>query len=246
MRSWTLASLLLACAGCAGCAVRVPATPGLQISVRADVRVKAEAELRVKAQPAVAVPLEGATVVEFFGIPLEGVEDVVFVLDRSGSMNEPAQGRIGQLHAADTQAGAPRKIDVARAELIDALGRLPAGTRLNVIFFDSGLEGYAATMVPLDEAGRAELIDFVQQAAAAGSTALAPAMRTAFLMNAKRIVLLSDGLGNVGGNSGAVLRDAREATTGGVRIDTIGVGRGQDAHLLRTLAVESGGIYQPL
>jgi hypothetical protein len=81
---------------------------------------------------------------------------------------------------------------------------------------------------------------------AAGSTALAPAMRTAFVMNARRVVLLSDGLGNVGGNADAVLRDAREAMHGGVRIDTIGLGRGQDDRLLSKLAGESGGLYQAL
>jgi hypothetical protein len=71
-------------------------------------------------------------------------------------------------------------------------------------------------------------------------------MRTAFLMNARRIVLLSDGLGNVGGGADSVLRDAREAMHGGVRIDTIGLGAGQDGSLLATLAGESGGLYQAL
>ena len=69
-------------------------------------------------------------------------------------------------------------------------------------------------------------------------------MRTAFLMNARQIVLLSDGLGNIGGDSRALLRDAREAMRSGVRIDTIGLGKDQDAALLETLAVESGGLYQ--
>jgi hypothetical protein len=71
-------------------------------------------------------------------------------------------------------------------------------------------------------------------------------MRTAFVMNATRVVLLSDGLGNVGGGPEAVLRDAREAMHGGVRIDTIGLGAGQDGALLSTLASESGGLYQAL
>jgi hypothetical protein len=60
------------------------------------------------------------------------------------------------------------------------------------------------------------------------------------------VVLLSDGLGNVGGSSEDVLRDAREAMRGGVRIDAIGFGAGHDARLLQALASESGGLYQPL
>jgi hypothetical protein len=99
---------------------------------------------------------------------------------------------------------------------------------------------------PIDDALCAELLGFVAQMGANGATALAPAMRTALLMNPRRIVLLSDGLGNVGGNAAAILRDARAAIRGGVRIDTIGLGRGQDAALLHSLASESGGLYQAL
>jgi hypothetical protein len=66
----------------------------------------------------------------------------------------------------------------------------------------------------------------------------------AFFMNAHPVVLLSDGRGNVGGDSRSLLRDVREAIRGGVRIDTIGLGRDQDASLLRSLAAESGGLYQ--
>jgi hypothetical protein len=71
-------------------------------------------------------------------------------------------------------------------------------------------------------------------------------MRAAFLMNSSRVVLLSDGLGNVGGDDNDIMRDAREAMHGGTRIDTVGLGSGQDGWLLGTLAQESGGIYQAL
>lgn len=157
---------------------------------------------------------------------------------------------------ASPQAGAPppppsapvrsSKIEVAKAELIDALKKLPAGTRVNVIFFYSDVEGFAPDVVPLDEATRASLIGYVSAEFARGSTALSPAMRTALMMQTRRVVLLSDGLGNVGGGADAVLRDAREAIRGGTRIDTVGLGNGQDATLLGTLAGESGGLYQAL
>ena len=140
----------------------------------------------------------------------------------------------------------PTKIEVAKSELIDAITKLAAQTRLNVIFFNSGLLAYEPTLFSLDDQGRTGLVGFIQGTGPTGSTALAPAMRAAFLMNAQRVVLLSDGLGNVGGNAFAVLRDAREAMRGGVRIDTIGLGQGQDADLLSTLAGESGGLYQRL
>jgi hypothetical protein len=259
MRALSLISLLLACGGCT---VRVPYHPALEVTVKARVRadVKVQAGGRVDAEVKVpaAVALEGAEVVEFFGVPLDGVEEVVFVLDRSGSMSGPAQGRIALLGpaaapaagaAAGAHAGAPparRKIDVAHDELVDALARLPAGTRVNVLFFNDELEAFAPDIVPLADGDRDGLVAFVRGTRPSGRTALAPAMRTAFLMNARRIVLLSDGLGNVGGDARAVLRDAREAMLGGVRIDAIGLGGDQDAALLGSLAAESGGLYQPL
>jgi len=192
----------------------------------------------------------------------------VFVLDRSGSMTEPALGRIAEIQVDSVPAPdsapppgpddaplseaenqpppGPRKIDVAHAELIDALDRLPTGTRMNIVFFNGSLEAYAPSMVPLQDSEREGLVEFVRQTTASGSTALATAMRAAFLMNAQRIILLSDGLGNRGGGVAAILRDAREAMRGGVRIDTIGIGMNQDAGLLQALAAESGGLYQPL
>src|SRR5262245_55413423 len=109
----------------AGCAVRVPAPPALTISVKADVRVKARAQAQVA--PPAPVALEGAAVVEFFGIPLEGAQDVVFLLDQSGSMREPAQGKIAALGAGApgsqpaTPPPPPQKLDVAKKELIAAL-----------------------------------------------------------------------------------------------------------------------------
>ena len=141
---------------------------------------------------------------------------------------------------------APKKIEVAKAELVDALAKLPLGTRVNVIFFNSSLDALAADVEPMSDQSRDGMIKFVSSVGASGSTALAPAMRAAFLMNAKRIVLLSDGLGNVGGGADSVLKDAREAMRGGVRIDTIGLGAGQDGSLLAALARESGGLYQAL
>lgn len=292
MRPWSLISLLL----CAGCTIRVPQPTGnLRVRVSATATVRTQVQVAPPPPPAPAVAIVNAPVVEFFGVPLEGAQDVIFVLDCSGSMEDPAQGRIAEIPPArvdvmpaPSPAMAPpppppgtepplppppatepppppgpgmepppplataslpptrRKIDVAQAELVDALQKLPAGTRMNVLFFNDRLEAYAPEMFTLDDTSRADLIAFIQQTAPDGKTALGPAMRTAFVLDARRIVLLSDGLGNVGGNSMTILRDAREGMRGGVRIDTVGIGHDQDGELLEALATESGGLYQPL
>ena len=138
----------------------------------------------------------------------------------------------------------PTKLEVAQAELIDALTKLPAGTRMNVLIFSDDIDVYAPSLVVLDEPSRSDLIAFVRDMRAVGATALQPAMRTSFLLNAPRIVLLSDGLGNIGGNGDDIMRDVAEAVRGGVRIDTIGIGPSQDTKLLTALAAETGGLYQ--
>jgi len=299
MRSRLLVSVAVL-AGCGG-GLQVPRGAGIPINAVARANLRVHAQVYVPPPPTVTVsgsvsvsaptppvptvvtntiqPLENAPIPEFFGIPLDGGGDVVFVLDVSGSMDEAATGQLATYQVAPDVAAPPppangpppppppptdpnapppappaapapptlRKIDVAKAELVEALRRLPPGTRMNVLFFNSELEGYSSGLFPLEDGVRGDVISFVNETDASGRTALAPAMRTAFLMNARRIVLLSDGLGNVGGGADNVLRDAREAVQGGgVRIDTIGLGVGQDGALLARLANESGGLYQAL
>ncbi|HEY4180972.1 MAG TPA: hypothetical protein VGM90_29215 [Kofleriaceae bacterium] len=303
MRSSSLISMLVVAAGCT---VRVPGNVGIPVQVSTRVEVNAQVNASTT-----LVPLQGARVNEFFGVPLDGAQDVVFVLDVSGSMQEAATGRAAMLAQPDPgtpitppgsygappgtygpaggppptgapppppayvdpsvprgydpnapQQGydpnAPRqsapqqvtgpstKIQVAQTELVDALKRIPSGTRMDIVFFNDTIEAFAPNLVPLDDVTRDGLINYVKVTVPVGSTALSDALRVAFLMNPQRIVLLSDGLGNVGGGSDSILRDAREAIHGGVRIDTIGLGFGQDASLLGALAHDSGGLYQQL
>jgi hypothetical protein len=296
MRAWLLIPLLAACGGSLNRGIPVPkvnAYGNVNAYVQANVNVNVKVDARVRVEPpppppppAPAVQLQAAPVVEFFGIPLEGAQDVVFVLDVSGSMDEAAHGQLATITApppapptdpntpppsdpntappsdpntpppdpsaqqpppvttTTVETRGPRKIEVAQAELIEALSRLPAGTRMNVVFFNSSVDAIAPGILVLDEQNRSTIEAYVREMDADGRTALAPAMRVAFLLNAKRVVLLSDGLGNVNGNSEDVMRDAREAVRAGIRIDTIGIGTDQDRWLLSSLASESGGLYQ--
>jgi hypothetical protein len=138
----------------------------------------------------------------------------------------------------------PTKMEVAQAELIETLAKLPDGTRLNIVIFSDDIDAYAPGLVVIDEQSRGDLIGFVREMRPLAATALQPAMRTAFLLNAPRIVLLSDGLGNIGGDRDDIMRDVSEAIRGGVRIDTIGIGPAQDTTLLTALAADTGGLYQ--
>ncbi|MBL4636369.1 MAG: VWA domain-containing protein [Kofleriaceae bacterium] len=197
--------------------------------------------------------------ISFFGVPLAGADDVVFVLDRSGSMSGISAGFAGRDaglsktqsllaglggSVANAVAGGPlpTKLEAAKEELIRTLRSMPDGTRVGVIFFDSNVSALAPTMWSLspDTRHRAEM--FIRGIEAGGSTAAVPAMRSAYRMGARRIVLLSDGLANSGGSGGDLLAQARGQIQSGLRIDTVGLGIDQDDGLLRSLAAESGGV----
>ena len=95
---WFVIVLVLAACTVRG---RLPRPGDVGISLRANVR----ADARITAPPPPPPPvvaIVNAPVPEFFGIPLEGVQDVVFVLDCSGSMEEPAIGQLAQIPVTTT------------------------------------------------------------------------------------------------------------------------------------------------
>jgi len=255
----------IATAGPAGPAPVAPArTPGLAIGFAG---IASAAGIASVAGPAGAVGAAGAGAavradvsvqISFFGIPLAGSQDVVFVLDRSGSMDGVSAGFAGQdvgmskTGAALAGLGAslvnaktkslPTKLAAAKDELVRTLSALPDGTRFMIIFFDDEISAFAPRMLTLSPRTRADAIGFVRGIQSGGSTAAVPALHLAYQAGAARVVLLSDGLANTGGGADTLLAEARGAMRAGVRFDTVGLGIDQDAALLTTLAAESGGL----
>ena len=123
-----------------------------------------------------------------------------------------------------------------------ALQRLPEGTRFDVIFFDGGSRR-SRPIVALD-GPRATLIDFVTASSRRLDRA-APAMRPA-VSGAPRRAALRRSRQCRRRRRRRATRCARGDPRGGTRFDAVGLGAGQDASLLGTLAGESGGLYQAL
>ena len=234
--------LSLGLAGATGCQTQLQLRGG----------VIAPAPTTMSGQASVTVDLS------FFGIPLAGAQDVVFVLDRSGSMDTVAAGFAGQdagmgagtalltdigASLANEAAGGPlpSKMEAAKAELIRTLRAMPDGTRFSIVFFDETVNTLSPELVTLTPQTREDAIRFVAGIDTGGSTAAVPAMRAAYTAGAARVVLLSDGLANEGGTGGDLIAEARAQMARGVRFDAVGLGISQDAALLRTLASEGGG-----
>ena len=164
---------------------------------------------------------------------------------RAAGMSE-TQSTLASLGGSVVNAAAghplPSKLEVAKHELLDAVARMPDGTRLDIIFFDDEIAALSRRMMVLGPATRARVRSFIAGIQPGGSTAAVPALDLAYRIGAARVVLLSDGLANTGGDGGDLLARARQEMRRGVRFDTVGIGLDQDAGLLRSLARDSGGM----
>ncbi len=123
-----------------------------------------------------SIPLGGAGP-EFFGLGGEarGARNIVYVVDRSGSM-------------LNTFSGVVR-------ELKESIGALRRTQRFHVIFFNSGapLENPPRRLVSAVRSHRRAAFRFLDQIAPMGGTDPRPAMRRAFAVEPDLIYFLTDG-----------------------------------------------------
>jgi Ca-activated chloride channel family protein len=197
----------------------------------------AEKPMTLETKLATAVMKGGQTQKNFLRIALGGCErpptertpvNVAFVIDRSGSM----QGsRIAQ----------------AREAAITAIRRLDQNDIASVVIFDDKIE----MLVPAQPvADHNVFADRIRQVAARGSTAIyggvtegAHAVRkNKDNKRLNRVVLLSDGLANVGPRNPSDFETlGRDLLAEGISVSTIGLGMGYNEDLMLKLARASDG-----
>lgn len=154
--------------------------------------------------------------------------NVALVIDRSGSM----QGE---------------KIEQARQAAIQALDRLHDEDIVSVVTYDTAVE----VLVPATKASdRHEIKDRIRNIHARGNTALyagvskgaAEVRKFRSDKRVNRVILLSDGLANVGPSSAAELGGlGRSLLKEGISVSTMGLGLGYNEDLMSSLAIESSG-----
>lgn len=155
--------------------------------------------------------------------------NIAIVLDKSGSMNTD------------------RKIENAKQGVYEIIERLKEGDVISVVAYDT----YPVVLVPAQVIrDKSEIIDMVSRIHPSGSTALyggielgAQELRkymSDYALN--KIVLLSDGLANVGPQSTEDLASlGRMLSEEDIIVSTIGVGLDYNEDLMTALAEESGG-----
>jgi Ca-activated chloride channel homolog len=144
---------------------------------------------------------------------------VVFVLDRSGSME-----------------GGP--LDQAKRALRACLAALSPDDRFSLVAFDDQVEVPDRGLLAGDRDGRAKAEAFLDQIGARGGTELATAVKAAAKLGGRQadLFILTDG--QVGGTD-EILASVRKA---GCRLHTLGIGSASQDRFLARLARDTGGV----
>jgi len=153
-----------------------------------------------------------------------GRNDVVFVLDRSGSMGGSS-------------------MDQARTALRLCLRQLREGDRFAILAFDDSIESFAPQMVPFTQATLQRADAWLAQVDARGGTEmLQPLLEAAQLAPDGVLVMLTDGQV---GNDDYILAQFMDRRGGGAaRVYSFGIGTNVSDALLQSLADRSGGAVE--
>jgi Ca-activated chloride channel family protein len=159
-------------------------------------------------------------------------KDIVFVIDRSGSMGG-------------------EKIEQARDALQFILGQLGAADRFSIISFNETLDRFSGTLQPVEGPSLKEARRFVERLSADGSTDLEAALQAGLEIldrSEKRgvpqmIVFLTDGLPTAGITDEARIAELVTAANRRLeaRLHVFGVGYDVNTHLLDRLSADNGG-----
>jgi hypothetical protein len=190
----------------------------------------------------------------FFGLQIES-KRVVFVIDISGSMNEPIGGPGPD--AKTTRAA------YAKRELKQALDALEDGALFDIVFFSGGVKVWKPDMQKIDGKVRKEAEDYVDAAEVVGGTNTYDALEAGFgvgdMGKGKRreadptgdarvdtIVFLSDGKPTLGRTT--VPDEIRAAVKGWnksrrIAVHAIAFGSDADEKFMKGLADDTGGSY---
>ncbi|MBT8496440.1 MAG: VWA domain-containing protein, partial [Deltaproteobacteria bacterium] len=203
----------------------------------------------------------------FFGHDLRQEENIVYVLDLSGSMSsssgsvvedagtDAAAGLAGGFVGGFAGRGAGRavkrrvkklkkKVEKVKMHLIASLAGLPEGSQFNVIMFADGVQKLAPGMIPANGATKIAVSAFVDKLNAGGSTNMYKAVEAALYTRATHIIVLTDGLPTSSTPEAILDLVERHNASGRVRVSTVGVGADQAYEFLNALAVANQGEFK--
>ena len=205
----------------------------------ADLKILSASELReAERERVLKAQRERSRTPRFFDVKIRS-SNVIFVVDVSGSMEEPLASEYKNV------PGQPR-IERAKAELAKAVRALPKGTQFNILTFSGGVGMWSEDLLAeMGEPDRDDALEWIGRLGAMGGTNLYGGLIEA--MNdpsVDTLVVLSDGEPSVGDliDPGAIRDDIASRNQGrNIRIHTIALGG--NLEILEWLAEDSGGSF---
>ncbi|SRR3989344_2004202 len=191
----------------------------------------------------------------FYGLAIEG-DPVVFVIDRSGSMERES----GWVFPQGLEPPGQRKIDVAKWQLKTALQGMETGKRFNLVFFDSDIKTFKPGLVELNDQTREEAFAFIDTFEPGTTTNTGEAVQKALsLGEIEALYLLSDGRPNIVPLALAQIKSANAADKAKINViaiftkipddisdterETFEKERQQGQQFLQQIADENGGVF---
>lgn len=205
---------------------------------KGSITILAESDLEKVVEEADEKRLKQVSDAEFFGIRIES-HRVLFIIDVSGSMNEPVRMRY-------VDEPGESRMDVAKRELAKAIKALDDNALFNIAPFSGGVESWSdGGIATSKKATREDALEYVGRLGAGGGTNLYGSLEFAFKdLDIDTIFVLSDGEPSVGDiTDPQLIREAVQKmnSTRNVIINSIAIG--SSLEILQWLAEDSGGSY---
>jgi Ca-activated chloride channel homolog len=209
-----------------------------------------ESATRQRIDPALAIALAAALGITALGAALAGPRFTALVPVRGGAV-VLCVDTSGSMRATDV---APTRADAAAAAVRAFVDSVPDGTRLGIVAFAAG----AGVVAPLTDDKDAVRDAIARIPPPNGGTAIGDALATAARelpkSGRRAIVLITDGVNNLGVDP---LMTAQQIGANGIEIDTIGIGTNDSGQLvpgtdqaatidedaLRQIASSARGVY---
>lgn len=169
---------------------------------------------------------------KFFGHELKNSR-VIFVIDRTGSMNEAS-------------SGGKTKLQVLKDELVKTISAFDTRYWFNMYFYSVGCFVWKPKLQKATDDVKKEAVQFVKNLSGAGMTDIGGALRKASQdPDAETIILLSDGKPTAGiTDTAELLKDVRKWNKfKDIKINTVGMA-GCDPGFLQELARQNGGSFR--
>ncbi|MDX1660855.1 MAG: VWA domain-containing protein [Gemmatimonadota bacterium] len=212
------------------------------------------------AQAQVTNPYGSSGEGKFYGLDVAAMNDVVFVLDLSGSMAGETGGAAERKGAGMLERGLGRmiggragdevekrlaerrkRVEEAKREVASAVEGMSADAEFNLLYFEDEPHLWRSSMVAATDDAKEEAEEFLDDLEEGGGTGMMRAMEKAFSLSPAIIILVSDGEPTDASADEILEKVAELNPEGAVTIHTVVVGDDLDTSFMEALAERNGG-----